>query len=869
MNSKTFISPDGSLGSESLTSDNGQQRFGTTIYETIPRTQTHRHANSLPLHAAGDGQKPNAPHPLNTGGVPDDNGDQATCSQESGELEASPEGQVEPPYGDQRPLSAQDLYNAGCSNTPDRRAATQNPLSETEEQAAGLDEPWLEHQFGQIVNDGVRQLALGTIDAIRSAYELRIRAAIEAQWNDRCQEWLKGQENAQKQRLEAELGDRFKQEWRLKQAPLCQQELEDQLEDFYRRHHELKGKEAKRRWEEQDGPAFYEKKRRQMHHQVVVELRQELERGVVAALKAEHMDRLREEARREVQSEMMEQMRQQARQEIREQDALEKKKNKRSDEELRSKYPSGVMGKGFFHSETPWQTTYSQTGGFPRSTQLFGSSDRSSETAGNENQLTGCPSTESPSLLPPFEDNRQRRTQISDRERMPPPPRRTEQRPPLKMRSTRLVSLARLTGDQSPDRVVPFQEADSDTVRGPTLGSPVLLEALEAAQARIHAGNDASGAQVHGQGKEERQTVPVPQTRSVPSQQAGKKRARSREDEIGCEDAGEDKGNQNDRSKKAASKRPRLAPRNENETIVSRTRVSTRRAAAAEADAKSSTTAMTTSAAQPATTAGPPSSRPSRSSSNPSNKPGSRAATKKQGPEAKELDSDTVDDSASPPPAKRTRQALSRNGAMITTCSSSTDAAGPSTSTTTNTIATKQGKRKPGRPKGKGKAPRTAAKKTIMLVDAPPSPVPPLPDLGKIPDSLESRSASQDVPQDDDSAAKGSYNETHVPKQNKGEGREESRSPSPRLGAQAEIILQEETTENAIWDRRDRRPVHDEVSRHTALVNATAASRALLEVTGGAEGASGTMDDEHQPAVGDDRGEEKGGGKKRMNNGEG
>ena len=182
-----------------------------------------------------------------------------------------------------------------------------------EVEAARLDNSSIGLEFNNSLRKSVEDLITGTIKAIRRAYEAKVKAEIKAEWGRIVRKWLQDEENERRLDMMAQFDEHFRQQWLAENVPKMQQQLENRAEAEYHRYREVRG-EAERRWEREDYAGFWNYKVTQRYSHIEAELRQELEKGVVAALRAEHMGRLKEEARRQVAGELMEHMREQARQ---------------------------------------------------------------------------------------------------------------------------------------------------------------------------------------------------------------------------------------------------------------------------------------------------------------------------------------------------------------------------------------------------------------------------------------------------------------------------------------------------------------------------------------------------------------------------
>lgn len=769
MSSKSSASGGASPDNEELAANNGQRPFVVPYCEANPYAQSHSGESSLRLPTADESQEPTAPQtPLDTVGAADDNGERATGSLESGELRESAR-QKDFSDEEQRPISVEDVYKSESSNMASRRTALQRPFSMDEEDAAGISRHSLEHKLSGLLNNTIsqfsqvtRQLILNTYDGVRKTCEARIQTDIEAVWKDRCGKWLDEQKGMQKLELEVEHEARYKQQWLNDHPHQLKQAAKDRAEEIYQKYRDVCMKEAEERWENEAGCAYYWRKKASMRQKVVLDLRQELEDEVIADLRAVHVDQLREQARREVTNELLEQLRDQALQGVRAETAQSV----------------------FIY------LTYEQDG-----------RGRSSNEAGDGDQPGGRPSTEIPRLSAPIEDDHL----------MPPPRRRTGLGPPQNSLFPGSVPVMEQNeGDRS--RLVVSQSVEQDTQSGqPDAEARETRKAAKTSSAERETEpkaitEDTGQAQGRGQGVQPQQVTSSPQIATKTSQKAGKKRSRAQEDEVGAED----RTNRDDRGEKPASKRPRTGPSNENQGMSQgmsrRTRSVTARAAATKTNVKSSKTASTASCPLPAATAKSASSRPSESSSIASTKPPSGADAKKRG-RVDEDSSPEEDDPTSSPPAKRTRRTVFGKGSTTTSVEPSNTTAADLASAASPAANTKQRKRKPGRPKakGKGNAARTQAKKSIRIADALPASTHPSVDGPTIPEPLGSPSVAQQAPPNDISADNDSDDDNDVPKLDKGKGRAIDRSPSPSDIFRAESVVREDAAENRMLDELLRR----------------------------------------------------------------
>lgn len=861
MSSSSRTSSGGSTRDGQPAVNNGQQSPTFIIRKIDPCGNPHCGINSLQPYADEDiadvetarerqetgDQMLNAPETPHGGAATEDSNEApATSGQNYNASEDPPEGQAEPMTENQRGLTIEELFSRIASNNAPGQFSRVSPLRESEEVAAGLDKASLEFEFGRSLNKGIEDLINGTIKAVRRAYEGRIKADVKAGWGLTIRKWLDQQQHKQKLELAAEFDEIYRQQWLIENAPKMQKVMEDRAEAAYHKLREVREREAEKRWAEKDYGEFLNHKRTEIHGKVEAELRQKLEEGVVAALQAEHMDRLREEARRQITNEMMEKMREQARQEIID-DKARYEHNMRFAKGVFSKFPSdaapGIIGNGLFGIYRPNPDIHSETGNFPQPTRMprgvivHSSQGESSRMAGYASQSNGRPSTQVPSLLPALEFDRPPSSQASAPGDMPPPPRpRRIGRivPPRRNRLTNINPGVGQAGNESAQKGSPGQQdplktpvaklraADQafnkqlkDRMPGTRTASPKIyddLSFLDAATLKRRAeaspagsepqpgnlGEDDDRAQRQGQSVEEQRVAPAPPTRTVPSQKAGKKRARDVDDEAGDEASGEDKENLGDGAKKPVSKRLRVEPSSQHHGISTRNRAAVRRAAAARASARARantcSTSATASAPLPsAATTEKSTQQPPQPPTNVSEKPVTRANRLKRGRGAEKVEAKDEDDEASPPPAKRTRLATAKSSAANTTTATSS---GTTAALATAAVNVKQEKRKPGRPpKAKSKAPSAAAKKRRSKLATPP----PL-RSEKTPEALGSPYANQAAraygggsPDNDNDDGES------VPK-DKGKGKEVRRSPDPSPKPGPESPVREDTAENRMWD---------------------------------------------------------------------
>ncbi|KAL8720034.1 MAG: hypothetical protein Q9225_003050 [Loekoesia sp. 1 TL-2023] len=863
MSSESSAFSSGSPRVEQPAVDNGQQTPTFLIGNTDPCGNSHCGVNSLQSYAAensADVQTPrgqqetgdqmlNAPETPHGGAADKDSSEESATSGHKFSAPKDPlEGQAGPSTANEKGLTVEDVFSRIISNDAPGQFSRASPLRESEEVAAGLDKASLEFEFSRSLNKGIDDLVNGTIKAVRKAYEGRIKADVKAEWGLIIRKWLDQQHDEQKRKLAAEFDENYRQQWLRENAPVMQKALEDRAEAAYHKLREVREMEAEKRWAEKDHGEFLNQKRTEIHGKVEAELRRKLEEGVVAALRAEHMDRLREEARQQVTNEMLESLQEQARQEIID-DQARYERNMHFAKGVFSKLPAdaapGIIGNGLFGIYRPDPDTHSETGNLPQPTRMPGrvvvhsSRGESSRMAGDASQSSGHPSTRVPSLLPALEFHQPPNTHASAPGDMPPPPRPGGIGgivPPRRSRLTKINPGVGQAGNESAQKGSPGQQnplktpmarlraADQafhkqlkDRMPGTRTPSPKSyddLSFLDAATPKRRAeassagpepqpdsiGEGDSQAQRQAQSEQEQQVTPAPQTRTVPSQKAGKKRARDVEDEAGDEASGEDKENQGAGAKKPVTKRPRVEPSNPHHGMSTRNRAAVRRAAAARATARTRANSSSTTARAPAplpavATTEQSTQQSPQPSASVSRKPATRANRLKRGRVVEEVEAKEEDDEASPPPAKRTRLATAkRSAANTTTATSSGIAAAPATAA----VNVKQEKRKPGRPpKAKGKAPGTAAKKTRSKLATPP------PLRGeKTPEALGSPYADQAARAYGDGSSTSDDDDDDgesVPK-DKDKGKEVRRSPSPLATPRQESPVREDTAENRMRD---------------------------------------------------------------------
>lgn len=641
-------------------------------------------------------------------------------------------------------LTSRNLSNRIISSGAPRQAFL-TPLEENEVEAAGLDLPSLEIEVNGSLTASVRGLIDSTIEAIRNAYESRVKVEIEANWGQIVQDWLDGQENERRQAVKAELDLQYRHQWEVESRPKIAKQIEDRTEAAYQKYRDVQEKEAERRWVQEDYPSFLSEKKAEVTEKVEAELRQELEKGVVAALRAEHMNQLRDEARRQITREMMTQIRERARQDIIG-DKVHYGRNMRFAKDVSARIPAetepDIIGNGLFDVYRPDLRASSETSNFPQPTlipnrgSIHSSRYESSDITGDPSQSNRSCLTQLPSLAPAF-FGRSRIAQLSDAEATPPPPPRpkqvtTSRREPLsginvdsgqaEHRSAFVGSLD--TGFQDLPRTPeanllpaerPFIEQlqyNLSGIRAQRVAAGLAGLDLQS-NTRVDAHRDReSQAQID----QEQHFDALPYIRIakvMPTQEAGKKRARSYEDETTDDDTDQDKENRNVTPNGPAIKRPLTSAfpvTNHRMSIRGRGAMPSAATNAARAEARASVTIVAAPLQSSATQLFQQRIDAGRDRTTRSNR-------LKRGREPEEAEI-KEEDEISPPPAKRTRRATANSNAAHRSNSTSATTAAPRAATA---VDAKQTKRKPGRPrKNRGKAAPAAARKTNLRRSNPP-----------------------------------------------------------------------------------------------------------------------------------------------------
>ncbi|KAL8943076.1 MAG: hypothetical protein Q9216_001276 [Gyalolechia sp. 2 TL-2023] len=577
-------------------------------------------------------------------------------------------------------LTSRDLLNRITPKGPPRQVFQHGPLRPSEEEAAGLDLPSIEFEFGGSLRASVRDLISRIMGSIRKAYEGRIKAELEAEWGQTVRKWLQGQQSDQKLTLEAEFDARYRHQWEIENVPTMQKQLASRAEVSYHKSREFREKQAEERWAQEDYPHFLHEKKAEVRQKLEAELRQEFEKGVVAALRAEHMGQLREEAGRQITKEMMEQMREEARHDIID-DKARYDRNAIFARDLSSKIPAdaapGISGGGLFGIYHPVPGARSETGDFPRPTRIPGraidcrSGSASSGRTDDMSQSNECHSRQPPFLAPALFE-RPTSAKISDNVTMIPHPSPSEgiapQRNPLSGINAATGQAKNKSALEDPSDAIFQRPPEAPMAEVCPAGRPFIeqlkidlheiqTQRAEAALARSELRSNTireARNQAQVQTNQVQHFLAAPDTRVLPAWKAGKKRARSNEREAADEDPGEDKENRIITPRKLVTKRPRVERTPQGRRISTRSQAAIQRAATDATETEAIDWKMIAAAAP--RSSGP---QPSQPGSNVSKKPITRSNRSKRDrhveePEMKE------EDETSPPPAKRARRVTAK-----------------------------------------------------------------------------------------------------------------------------------------------------------------------------------------------------------------
>ncbi|KAL9000759.1 MAG: hypothetical protein Q9188_005608 [Gyalolechia gomerana] len=759
--------------------------------------------------------------------IEDPNEQPANRSGEDDVPEGSVEAQAGPSTEDIKGLTSRDLLSRIISNGPPRQVFQPASLQRSEEEPAGLDLPSFEFEFGGSLRASVRDLISRMIGAIRKAYEGRIKAEVEAEWGQIVRKWLQGQEHDQKRALAADFDAQYRHQWEIQNVPKMQKQLANRAEVSYHKSREIREEEAEKRWTEKDYPYFWDIKKKEMSKKIEADLRRELQKGVIATLRAEHMERLREEARLQITHEMMERMREQARQEIIDDKARYHHNMLLTQGEI-SKPPAdvapGVIRNVFFNIHHPGAGARSETGNFLQPTRMpdrilhHSNQIESSRRAGSMFQSDERPLTLPPSLEPSLFDCHPY-TPPSGIDAMLPPPiprgmvpsdrNRTSGTNPVEQAGIESPletssSQAQQNPPKTPEAKLRASEKScskqlKDRIPGARIPSPIrdndlgaFLQTIDRAE-RVGPGpaiQPDNISEVDNQSREDARNGPgqrlvaVLQIRAAFTQKAGKKRPSPAEDEAADEDSGEYKDDRRAGPKKPLTKRPRLEP-----TIRSQrrsTRIQAVMQSAATDAARARANASTMTAAAPAQSSA---TQPSQTGDNTGRKPIARSGRLKRNRDVQEAE--IKEDKASPPPTKRTRRATAKINAAHTSNGTFTVAAAAASGPIA--VDVNQAKRKPGRPrKTNGKAAPAAAKQINLRRVTPPPQI-----SEKTPEALECPSANQAAQASGGEPLDNDNEETSSVPEDKGKGREVL---DPSANLRSESPVREDTAENRMWD---------------------------------------------------------------------
>ncbi|KAL8841058.1 MAG: hypothetical protein Q9170_001083 [Blastenia crenularia] len=631
--------------------------------------------------------------------------------------------------------TVEDLFSTTIAGELPPSVARIDRLRSCEEEAAGLNKATLELHFAGPLHESMNDLISGTIEATRRAYEVRIREEVKTSWRTIIQKWLEDQLDQQRRDIMAKFHEQYKQQWLAENTPTLLKDLTDRAEAAYHKFRTEREAEADRRWAKQDFADYMNQKRNQVQYQIEADLRQELERGVVAALKTEHMERLREEARHQITNEMMESMREEARREIID-DHARYQKNIRwapyTSSTLSVDAPARVSGNSLFSIYSPGLAASSESRNIPQPTRVssrvtvHSAPGQSPRMAGKASQ-----SRPRPSLAAAFDFKQPSTKQASAEGDMPPPPKPGSIVPGLRDQSCYFTpavlqaqnSSSRLQHSLLNSPVAEFVVAEEASKKqtnskvletrllDPVRGNGPGPSSLKIDQTRS---GDAGSAvtetqsdnvrhedvqiQEHVQSGQGQHIASATRIIVVPPQKGSNKRARSRDNEVDDESAGKNEEIGQYEANEPVNKRTRVEPSSQNAGQVTQTRAHVRRAAAAKtragASARSNASTMTAAAPPPppaAATSGRSAAQSSQSAAAESEKSSTSSTPMKQRRGPQESVVKEGDDLESPPLAKRTRAGIKISAARNATakCEKITAAAA---------INAEQKKRKPERP---------------------------------------------------------------------------------------------------------------------------------------------------------------------------
>ncbi|KAL9601302.1 MAG: hypothetical protein Q9219_002597 [cf. Caloplaca sp. 3 TL-2023] len=620
----------------------------------------------------------------------DDSLDAASFVEEHAADKPSSEGRAGIVLEDQHDRKLEDLLSRIKSNTPPHCISQLGSLQKSNGEASDLDTLSLTREISKALNKSVDGLLVNTVEAIRKAFEAKLKKEVQAEWGSTVQRWLKDHEDEQRRAIAAEFDDQYKQEWFARNLHKVTKELENRGEAAYQRVREWREREAEKRWEE-DSANLRHQMKAQLYYQVKAELRQELEKGVAATLRAEHIERLREEARQDIIN-----------------DKARYDRNMLFAKDVFSRLPahaaSGASGNGLFGIYRPNPNAQCENGNLAIPGGATAHDERR-EIGSVTGGASYSSATQPVSLLPAINFDRPLRKRTVALGEMLPPPRpgaleqsqrmhqsnarpaegHTQHKPPQQDS----LREAQRTSPQNPiARVHAASHALQKQVNGeipgirtsnPNQGQEprASLHSIDLNQqeevrrtlldpwSNKNLKNDGQ-ARERGQSDQQQHDAPNPRTTNVPSIDTGKKRGRSLEDVANNEATIKD----NDPKWKGSdSKRPRLESRSQDQGMSTRTRAAIKKNAGRTIEAGeteetadlSKNTAIAPSPLAPRATAATSVIQPSQSLAGKGEEPAARCNPLKRCRNTQKTRSGEDEEPDSPPSVKKIRGANTKS----------------------------------------------------------------------------------------------------------------------------------------------------------------------------------------------------------------
>lgn len=170
-------------------------------------------------------------------------------------------------------------------------------------QAANVDLDWasLKSDIRRQIDKDADYLLEKVIRTFRKAYEDRLIREIEAQWGQRCKDWLNQQLAQQRAEVATERLNQDFQHWVDTEGARLRKRYCDNLDEAYHTRTEKEKEEHKlsykKHWDKEERHKYRTFLRTQLAAEVKAELKEELKPTVTAELRASHLPALQEEAR--------------------------------------------------------------------------------------------------------------------------------------------------------------------------------------------------------------------------------------------------------------------------------------------------------------------------------------------------------------------------------------------------------------------------------------------------------------------------------------------------------------------------------------------------------------------------------------------